>query len=61
VKCLGPTDIEFCGAATVDHHISFIPEKLVMFVAREMGKFILNNLFNKLRKFETSIWAKELK
>jgi uncharacterized protein YllA (UPF0747 family) len=26
-----------------------------------LGKFILNSLFEKLRKFETTVWAKELK
>ena len=35
----------------MDHHISFIPESLIMFVTKELGKFILNNLFDKLKDF----------
>jgi hypothetical protein len=45
----------------VDHHIPILPERLVLFVTKEMGKHIFNKLMKKLQKFDETVWAKEIK
>ena len=58
---LGPKRIEYAGYALLDHHIPILPQRLVMFVAKEMGKHIFNKLLKKLQKFDETVWAKEMK
>lgn len=59
LRCVGEELTEYCGYALVDHHIPLLPERLVALVAREMAKYLFNNLMKKLMRFEESVWAAE--
>jgi hypothetical protein len=58
MTCLGEKQLEYSGYALVDHHIPILPERLILFVAKELGKHIFNKLMKDLQQFEKTVWAK---
>jgi hypothetical protein len=61
MTCLGENQISYMGYALIDHHIPILPERLILFVAKELGKHIFNKVMKELQQFEKTVWAKELK
>ena len=45
----------------VDHHLSMVPESVLLLIAKEMGTFLFRKLMKKLLDFDNSVWAKEMK
>ena len=61
MKCIGQKRVEYTGYALVDHHVPYIPERVIQFVAKEMGKHIFLKLLEELKQFESTVWGKELR
>ena len=38
-----------------------LPERLVMFVAKELGKYLFNKVLKELKNWDKTVWAKEMK
>lgn len=61
MTCLGKNKVSYSGYALVDHHIPVLPERLILFVAKELAKHIFHKLIKELQDFEKTVWAKEMK
>ena len=45
LKTNGKEEATFIAHCLCDHHMRFLPEKLIVFVAKELSKYLLNKLF----------------
>ena len=52
---------QYSGYAKVDHHLTLVPEAVLLLIAKEMGVFLFKKLMKKLLNFENTVWAKQLK
>lgn len=59
LKYVSEKETTYNGYALVDHHIPLLPESLIAFVAKEIAKYLFNNLIKQLKNFEASVWFKE--
>jgi len=61
LTCLGANSFSYTAYALVDHHMPMLPERLVMFVAKELGKYLFNKVLKELKNWDKTVWAKEMK
>lgn len=61
MTCLSEKQISYIGYALIDHHMPILPERLILFVAKELGKHVFNKVMKDMQHFEKTVWAKELK
>ena len=61
MTCIDENTTEYSGYVLVDHHLSIVPDKILMFIAKEFGTSIFRKLVKKLLDFDNSVWAKEMK
>ena len=61
MTCIGADRFTYSGYALIDHHIPLLPQRLIVFVAKEIGKHVFKKLLKDLQKFDQTVWGKELK